>query len=60
MTIRLFYDRWPQYNRRLTEIVGAMSDEQLAIRYALPTRPIKASGTARWRTTVEVVPHTKA
>jgi uncharacterized damage-inducible protein DinB len=32
MSIRLFYDRWPQYNRRLTEIVGAMTDEQLAIR----------------------------
>lgn len=32
MSIRLFYDRWPQYNRRLTETVGAMTDEQLAIR----------------------------
>ena len=32
MSIRLFYDRWPQYNRRLTEIVGAMTDDQLAIR----------------------------
>ena len=31
MPIRAFYDRWPQYNRRLTEIVGAMSDDQLAI-----------------------------
>ena len=31
MSIRLFYDRWPQYNRRLTEIVDALSDEQLAI-----------------------------
>lgn len=31
MSIRPFYDRWPQYNRRLTEIVGAMTDEQLAI-----------------------------
>jgi uncharacterized damage-inducible protein DinB len=38
MPIRPFYDRWPQYNRRLTEIVGAMSDEQLAIRPA-PERP---------------------
>jgi uncharacterized damage-inducible protein DinB len=34
MSIRRFYDRWPQYNRRLTEIVGAMTDEQLAIRSA--------------------------
>jgi uncharacterized damage-inducible protein DinB len=31
MSIRRFYDRWPQYNRRLTEVVGAMTDEQLAI-----------------------------
>jgi uncharacterized damage-inducible protein DinB len=31
MSIRTFYDRWPQYNRRLTEVIGAMSDEQLAI-----------------------------
>jgi uncharacterized damage-inducible protein DinB len=31
VSIRPFYDRWPQYNRRLTEIVGAMTDEQLAI-----------------------------
>ncbi|MEA2623836.1 MAG: hypothetical protein QOH61_2746 [Chloroflexota bacterium] len=31
MSIRRFYDRWPQYNRRLTEIVGAMTEEQLAI-----------------------------
>jgi uncharacterized damage-inducible protein DinB len=32
MPIRPFYDRWPQYNRRLTEVIAAMSDEQLAIR----------------------------
>ena len=32
MPIRQFYDRWPQYNRRLTEVVAAMTDEQLAIR----------------------------
>jgi uncharacterized damage-inducible protein DinB len=31
MSIRAFYDRWPQYNRRLTEVVGAMTDQQLAI-----------------------------
>ena len=31
MTIRAFYDRWPQYNRRLTEVVAAMSEEQLAV-----------------------------
>jgi uncharacterized damage-inducible protein DinB len=32
MPIRPFYDRWPQYNRRLTEVVAALSEEQLAIR----------------------------
>ena len=43
MSIRLFYDRWPQYNRRLTEIVGAMSDEQLAIRPSSDRWPIWAT-----------------
>jgi uncharacterized damage-inducible protein DinB len=43
MSIRLFYDRWPQYNRRLTEIVGAMTDEQLAIRPAPERWPIWAT-----------------
>jgi uncharacterized damage-inducible protein DinB len=43
MPIRPFYDRWPQYNRRLTEIVGAMSDEQLAIRPAPDLSPIWAT-----------------
>jgi hypothetical protein len=42
MTIRRFYDRWPQYNRRLTEVVGAMTDEQLAIRSAPDRLPIWA------------------
>jgi uncharacterized damage-inducible protein DinB len=31
VTIRRFYDRWPQYHRRLTEVIGAMADEQLAV-----------------------------
>jgi uncharacterized damage-inducible protein DinB len=43
MSIRPFYDRWPQYNRRLTEIVGAMSDEHLAIRPAPERHPIWAT-----------------
>src|SRR5438552_1413322 len=43
MSIRPFYDRWPQYNRRLTEIVGAMTDEQLAIRPAPDLWPIWAT-----------------
>jgi uncharacterized damage-inducible protein DinB len=43
MPIRPFYDRWPQYNRRLTEVVGAMSDEQLAVRPAPDLWPIWAT-----------------
>ena len=43
MSIRTFYDRWPQYNRRLTEVVGAMSDEQLAIRPSPDRLPIWAT-----------------
>jgi uncharacterized damage-inducible protein DinB len=38
MPIRLFYDRWPQYNRRVREVVAAMTDEQLAI----------SPGSERW------------
>ena len=34
MSIRRFYDHWPQYNRRLTDVVRAMTDEQLAIQSA--------------------------
>jgi uncharacterized damage-inducible protein DinB len=43
MSIRRFYDRWPQYNRRLTEIVSAMNAEQLAIRPAPERDPIWAT-----------------
>jgi uncharacterized damage-inducible protein DinB len=43
MSIRSFYDRWPQYNRRLTEIVAAMSPEQLAISPAPGRDPIWAT-----------------
>jgi uncharacterized damage-inducible protein DinB len=32
MTIRPSYDRWPQYNRRLTETIAALTDEQLSMR----------------------------
>src|SRR5215210_5214894 len=32
MSIRPFYDRWPQYNGRMMEIAGTMADDQLAIR----------------------------
>ena len=43
MSIRRFYDRWPQYNRRLTQVVAAMTDEQLAIRPAPDRWPIWAT-----------------
>jgi len=42
-TIRLFYDMWPQYNRRLREVIGAMSAEQLAIRPSADRWPIWAT-----------------
>jgi len=43
VSIRKFYARWPQYNRRLTEIVGAMTDGQLAIRPSPERDPIWAT-----------------
>ena len=43
MTIRAFYDSWPQYNQRLTEVIGAMTDEQLALRPSPERLPIWAT-----------------
>ena len=43
MSIRVFYDRWQQYDRRLTEVIGAMTDEQLAIRPSPELYPIWAT-----------------
>ena len=42
-TIRLAFSMWPQYNRRLREVIGAMTDEQLAIRPAPDLLPIWAT-----------------
>jgi uncharacterized damage-inducible protein DinB len=42
-SIRLFYDKWPQYNRRLVEVVRPMTAEQLAIRPAPDRAPIWAT-----------------
>ena len=42
-TIRPIFDMWPQYNRRLREVIGAMSAEQLAIRPAADRWPIWAT-----------------
>jgi uncharacterized damage-inducible protein DinB len=42
-TIRPFYDMWPQYNRRLREVIADMTDEQLAIRPAPDRWPVWAT-----------------
>jgi uncharacterized damage-inducible protein DinB len=42
-TIRSAYDMWPQYNRRLREVVAAMTDEQLAIRPSPDLLPLWAA-----------------
>ncbi len=34
VTIRVFYDRWPQYERRLAESIRDLTPEQLALRAA--------------------------
>ena len=41
-TIRLAYDHWPQYNRRLVEVVRPMTAKALAIRSAPDRMPIWA------------------
>ena len=43
MTIRRFYDRWPQYQQRLVETVSPLTDEQLALRPAPDRWPIWAT-----------------
>ena len=43
MSIRLFYGMWPQYDRRLREVIGAMTDEQLAIQPSPERWPIWAT-----------------
>ena len=42
-SIRRFYDRWPQYQRRLRDVVAAMTEPQLAIRPAPGGMPIWAT-----------------
>ena len=42
-TIRPAYSMWPQYNRRVRDVVGALTDEQLAIRPAPDLLPIWAA-----------------
>ena len=42
VSIRAFYDRWPQYNRRLIEAIAPLTDDQLAIRPSPDHWPIWA------------------
>jgi uncharacterized damage-inducible protein DinB len=42
MSIRSAYETWPQYNRRLREVIAPMTKEQLAIRPAPDLLPIWA------------------
>ena len=42
-SIRTAYDMWPQYNRRLRDVIRAMSAEHLAIRPSLDGWPIWAT-----------------
>ncbi len=41
-SLRAAYGMWPQYNRRLRDVIDAMSDEQLAIRSSSDRWPIWA------------------
>ncbi|MEO8511221.1 MAG: DinB family protein [Chloroflexota bacterium] len=41
--IRYAFNMWPQYNRRLRQVIGAMSPEQLAIRPSPDLWPIWAT-----------------
>ena len=42
MSVRAAYNRWPQYNRRFTERVAELTDEQLAFRPSAEHWPIWA------------------
>ncbi len=42
MCVRGFYDRWPQYERRLTDTVASLTEDQLALRAAPDHWPIWA------------------
>jgi hypothetical protein len=43
MTIRTAYSMWPQYNRRLRDVIAGMTDEQLATRPGPDLLPIWAT-----------------
>jgi uncharacterized damage-inducible protein DinB len=42
MSIRRFYDRWPQYNRRFVAAIAELTADQLAIRHGPAEWPIWA------------------
>lgn len=42
-TIRAAYDMWPQYNRRLREVIGGMTADELAVRPSPDLWPIWAT-----------------
>jgi len=42
-TIRSAYDKWPEYNRRLRDVVAAMTDDQLALRAGSDRWPLWAT-----------------
>ena len=43
MTVRIAYHMWPQYNRRLRDVIAGLTDTQLAIRPAPDLPPIWAA-----------------
>jgi uncharacterized damage-inducible protein DinB len=43
MSVLSFYDQWPQYNRRMVEVVRALDDDGLAVRPAPDGWPIWAT-----------------
>jgi uncharacterized damage-inducible protein DinB len=43
VSIRAIFDKWPQYNRRIVEVVRPMTPEQLAVRPAPGLSPIWAT-----------------
>ncbi len=58
MSIRLFYDRWEQYNQRIVDVVADMTAEQLSVRPSPDGWPIwatvghTAGGRVYWLCTV--------
>ncbi len=43
MSIRPFYDQWPQYNQRLADVVAGMSAEELSLRPDPSRAPVWAT-----------------